>query len=661
MKYAAFVVAVFFSPQVFAVEWDTSGNGLLNGTYNFREVLWICDLDATNTLDEAASQYGTITFDGQGNYTIDGSAWSSLTNSVQPYAVSGRYAIAASGFGFIRRPRPDGFDISGSVANGVFIGSSTESPTNTQPGFNTLFIAARRPATNVTTASFTQPYTLAYTNLFTPNLATKPNLGQIRDASFQIAPNGAAFLGAIQATGYSGGNSAVVTQTINDASYTFANGIGTLNFGTTDTTLISGTKLLYVASGGEFVFGGSANGWDMFVGVRRTTTPVSTAFDKVYYQGGIEVRRTALPSGTASLDSYFGTFNVVRSIGQILGHQRLLVAPDYPYEFTYSDTYNLSAGVHDDFVGMRHFVSDNGNFRVGFGRGSYLGINAAVKAPAFSGPGVFIDPTGVVNAASYSPFTTGISPGEVIAIFGTGLASGTFSDGTLPFTLGNASVRINGRPAPLYYASPGLLSVLVPFETEVGGAAEIQVTNNGVTSNRITTYVNLTSPGVFSQASNGLGYAAAQHADYSLITPQHPAQPGEIIMVYFSGGGATTPAIATGAAGPINPLAETSSVITAKLDLVSAPVDYSGLVPTAKGLYQLNVKIPDNALSGDLYLDVEGPDAVNSQIQIPVAGNNRAAAAQTRERPTARRTQAGSRTRRSLDDSGSSDTSSRSR
>jgi hypothetical protein len=187
---------VFVSLPLFAQqpEWDTTGNGLLTGTYNFREVLWIAELQGGNDLNEAASQFGTITFDGRGNYTMSATQWSSNPNASGPYARAGTYAISASGHGFIRRTSSDGDYVYGSVANGVFIGSGTES------GFNNLFIAARQSTTPVTTASFNQRYSVAYTNLPTTSLT------QIRDAIFQIAPNGAGSLGSISVTGYSGGD-----------------------------------------------------------------------------------------------------------------------------------------------------------------------------------------------------------------------------------------------------------------------------------------------------------------------------------------------------------------------------------------------------------------------------------------------------------------------
>ena len=63
--------------------WDNSGNNLLNGTYNFREILWVTDSTASNALLRATSRYGTINFNGDGNYVVNTAfEWNSDTNLV---------------------------------------------------------------------------------------------------------------------------------------------------------------------------------------------------------------------------------------------------------------------------------------------------------------------------------------------------------------------------------------------------------------------------------------------------------------------------------------------------------------------------------------------------------------------------------------------------
>src|ERR1700694_2101730 len=78
-----------------SVPFDKSGNKLLNGIYNFRQVVWQVGTDNTGNLGKAAAYYGTVTFDGNGNYNLNASAWDSRNSSVQPYVTTGTYIISS--------------------------------------------------------------------------------------------------------------------------------------------------------------------------------------------------------------------------------------------------------------------------------------------------------------------------------------------------------------------------------------------------------------------------------------------------------------------------------------------------------------------------------------------------------------------------------------
>jgi uncharacterized protein (TIGR03437 family) len=223
-------------------------------------------------------------------------------------------------------------------------------------------------------------------------------------------------------------------------------------------------------------------------------------------------------------------------------------------------------------------------------------------------------------------------------------------------------VTINGKQAPLYYASPTQINLQVPFETATG-IAEITVSAGGSTSNRVTVYVNRTSPGVFANGATGLGYAASLHGDYSLITPQNPAKPGEAIMVYLTGLGRTNPPIATGAAGPTaEPLARAVEPIDVSVANRAATLLYDGMAPGLRG-YQINITVPVTTPAGDQYMDVGGPDALNSQILLPISGTRAATEVAPRKRPARGAAQSSLRTRSGFKpgDTSSSDSPSRSR
>jgi uncharacterized protein (TIGR03437 family) len=614
-------------PQSF----DTSGNGLLTGAFNFRQVVYVQSGDSAGDLSDTAAVYGTMTFDGQGNYTLNASVVD-FNNGSGSNTTSGTYAISASGLGFISSPFSTGDFIFGLVSNGIFVGSSTEN----QNGYNDLFIAAQAAQPAPTNGSFNGAYWV---------VDADPT--GFLDALFQLNPDGLGNLNTVNVSGYlagTGSATTLVTQTITGASYAFSNGAATLAFGGTATssTLITGSPTMYISADGNFIFGGAPNGFDMFVGV-RTTAGGQLNYGGLYYQAGFDQDESQLATGVSLLDAYYGSMNV--NPGVILGHQRqlsLLTARN-PFNFTYYDPYALQPdGSYDDAYLSQHFVvGAGGAVRVGFGTGPFLGLNVALQAPGFSGSGVFLNPAGVVNAASSIPFTEGVSPGEMITLYGTGLAPSVMQASTIPLpnVLNGVQVLVNNRQAPLVYVSPSQISAVVPFETESTGA-QIQVLSNGASSSTVSAFVNLTTPGVFTNPSGGIGYAKVLHSDnITSVTPSSPAQIGEEIAVYLSGMGTVTPVNPDGAAGPST--SQTDNTIFAAISGTSATVNFSGLAPGFVGLYQVNVTVPAGVPSGVNFIDFSGPDSYNSEATIAIGTPTPTAAAEKRRaaRPFARRPQ----------------------
>ena len=100
--------------------WDTSGNGMLNGTYYFRHVLYQLSSVRNGTLYDAASLYGTVTFDGAGKYSGTNPVLFHGNSNNCRAAISGTYSIAASGQGFLSNPLSSGDSIYGLVNAQVF-------------------------------------------------------------------------------------------------------------------------------------------------------------------------------------------------------------------------------------------------------------------------------------------------------------------------------------------------------------------------------------------------------------------------------------------------------------------------------------------------------------------------------------------------------------
>ncbi|HTM49130.1 MAG TPA: hypothetical protein VL285_10630 [Bryobacteraceae bacterium] len=613
------LVAAFTCPALAVdnVLWDSSGNGLLNGTYNFREVMWSNRGDT-----HRVAIYGSIQFDGNGGYTLTSSVIDSDIGSVQSFSTTGAYRISASGMGYLDDPirlnaASPTSTVWGLVSQGVFIGSSTDD------GLNDLFIAALAPSSPPANSSFNGSYWAAAVNI--PN----GDVTQARDMFFRLDPNGQGSLGTVNLTGLVGLGGATVTQNVNGAVYSLANGALTLGFGGAlgPQTLIAGNALCYLSADGNFFFGGSANGWDMIVGVRAFagSVPPNTLNGK-YYQAGADVTPA---KGFKTLSTYYGAFSAVAASGVLIGHQRILPADPavnhIPYDYTYSAPFTLAPdGTHEDFLQFHYVIGAGGSIRIGFGNASHLGINIALKAPAFSGSGVYLKPDGIANAGSSAPFTVGVSRGGFIALYGSNLSPTTLQDESKPFLLGGVQVLINNRPAPIRYVRSDVVLAIVPFAT-TGTVASVQVINNGVPSEIRTVRVKNGTPGVYTSPAGGVGYAVAQHVQdnsFATVTPQNPAHPGETILVYLTGLGDVDPPVDDGKPASANPLSLVVTRPVAVVDGEEATVGFAGLTPTLIALYAIHVTIPADIAPGDVYLDISLPDSYTSEAQIPIGSNS---------------------------------------
>jgi uncharacterized protein (TIGR03437 family) len=593
-----------------AQTWDTSGNGLLNGTYYFRQVIYLVGSD-TGALSEATAVYGTLVFNGSGTYTGSVTVYDS-SSGLETGAVNGTYSIAASGYGFVSSPLVTGDFVYGLVnQSGIFVASSTE----TADGYNDMFVAAPLSSPAPSAATFKGSYTIAGLDL---SLSLSSGPGLAINYMLTVNPDGVSNLGTGTVTAYIGEEgSSKYTQSIASVKYVASNGAIVFTLPTTASSVVTGQKFLYISPDGNFVFGGSPEDWDMFVGVRTGSS--APPLSGLYYQAGIDQDESALLSeGFANLDTYYGSLSA--GSGNLIGDQRVLYAGSTAFDCTYSSGYTSSA-FGTCATPTMNYVAGVGGEVIGSGIGPYLGINVAVPAPTFTGSGPYLNPTGVVNAASSAPFTAGISPGELLTLYGTGLADSlVVAQGTpFPNTLGNVQVMINGIAAPIYYVSPTQISAIVPYEVNTS-VADVQVITDGNASNTVTEFTNETSAGIFSVPPGGLGNGAVLHQSGALVTASNPAQIGEVVSVYLTGLGTVSPTITDGAPGPAGTLSEATNTITADISGVTATVGFAGLAPQLAGLYQVNLTVPTGLTNGENYLDIGGPDSYTSEVLISIGG-----------------------------------------
>lgn len=221
--------------------------------------------------------------------------------------------------------------------------------------------------------------------------------------------------------------------------------------------------------------------------------------------------------------------------------------------------------------------------------------DSKVFVPTYNGVAVYgeraSDPpviTGVTNAASYS--TDAISPGALISLFGSGLASATVSAPAipLPISLADVSVLINGVAAPLLFVSPYQINAQVPSAL-AAGPATVVVRVEGALSSPASFSLVAAAPGVF---TDGQGQAAALNADGSVNSPQNPAPAGTFVSVFFTGQGPVAAQIDDGAAPPAGTAIPATLQVSASIGIWPATVQFAGLAPNFAGLAQVNLQVP---------------------------------------------------------------------
>jgi uncharacterized protein (TIGR03437 family) len=217
---------------------------------------------------------------------------------------------------------------------------------------------------------------------------------------------------------------------------------------------------------------------------------------------------------------------------------------------------------------------------------------------------------GVVNNATFNPYSS-VSPGDVVVAMGEQLSlrpPDSAASAPLPTTLGGATVSVNGVLAPLYYSSFGQIDFQMPSGT-APGLAFVQVARDGQPGNIVSVSVSSRAPHIL----------AVTDAQYHVLDLQHPAAPGDPIIVWAIGLGPTIPAVPDGALATTpaslatTPTVEFSAPSTRRV----API-FAGLGGGAVGLYQVNVILPQDAPPGSIFLSLHFPDAGSEAVSIGV-------------------------------------------
>jgi len=259
---------------------------------------------------------------------------------------------------------------------------------------------------------------------------------------------------------------------------------------------------------------------------------------------------------------------------------------------------------------------------------SKLLLVAAASVAAYAQTPV-VSSGGVSNAANgLSPVT----PGSLVSIYGTNLASGLAQADSIPLstTLNNVSVTFNGVAAPLLFVSTGQINAQLPWNvlsSGTTGTANVVVTRNNQASASQSIPVGPFSPGIFAigniaVAINPDGSIAAPPGAIPGITtkPAKIGDPGGLVIL-CTGLGAVDSTPANGAAS-LDKLRTATTTPTVMIGGKAATVVFAGLSPQFVGVNQINVAIPAGTQTGDAVPLQVSLGGVTTSATVTIAVSN---------------------------------------
>ena len=250
----------------------------------------------------------------------------------------------------------------------------------------------------------------------------------------------------------------------------------------------------------------------------------------------------------------------------------------------------LDQTVHSGPVGGLAWISDDGT-KMAAAVGNWVYF---LKQEGPSGSSA-----GVTNAASYgSSATRGVSPGEMLTIFGQGLGPAQLtthevdSAGRFTTVLAGTQVLFASTPAPIVYTMAGTTSVVAPYDLAGKSKVTITLKYQGLASPPIEIPVVASNPGLFTLDGSGTGDAAIVRPDGSPVDAAHPASPGDILLLYAEGHGLSSPALADGQIVTTT-LPKPVGNTTLLIDGQPTSTEYCGSAPAmVNGVLQINFRVP---------------------------------------------------------------------
>jgi mannan endo-1,4-beta-mannosidase len=211
--------------------------------------------------------------------------------------------------------------------------------------------------------------------------------------------------------------------------------------------------------------------------------------------------------------------------------------------------------------------------------------------------------TGVSNSASGQ---SGAASGSYFSIYGANFApagsatatwSGWVVEGNLPTSLAGVSVTVGGQGAYIYTVGPNQINAVAPGLTD--GPSQVVVTTAAGNSAPFAISAQALQPAFFLWGT----YVVATYTDYSLAVPNGTfdvptvaAKPGDVVVLWGTGFGTTSPAAPIGQEVP--PATFPVPGVTVTVGNTAAMVYGTALAPGLAGVYQVAIQVPSGLTNG---------------------------------------------------------------
>lgn len=209
-----------------------------------------------------------------------------------------------------------------------------------------------------------------------------------------------------------------------------------------------------------------------------------------------------------------------------------------------------------------------------------------------------------------APGFTALVPGSIFPFRGQGLASTIENPpAPLPEVLDGVRVLANSEPMPIVSVSPSEVWFQVPFSFQPSDPLTVELQHSSLFEGcpPVTVPVVSRKPYFFSD-----GALILAHENFSaLVSRANPVQPGEIVHAYAVGLGAVTPKLDTGLATPLNETYRLTEAFDCTTNIqgrdTTLDVPFAGLAPGMFGIYQVDIRLPEQIPSEGLFISCGTP------------------------------------------------------